>query len=188
MSGSLTGGYTRETLSHPSDQHRCAVHDLDAGPDGRCVLCRREQASGASGVGAGLIVGLLAVLGIASALAVGYRGARLAAAEATAAAVVDDGVPPADLADATRRVQIKVYSTSWCPHCQRAKAWLKSGGHPFAELDVERDAAAQRDHRRLSRSGGVPVIEVDGSVLQGFDAAATDEAIRHAAERRMAAR
>jgi glutaredoxin len=189
MSASLTRGYTRGTLSLLSEPHRCAVHDLAAGPDGRCALCHREEAARGGGVSAALVAGALAVLGVATALAIGYRSARgLATAEANAAAVVDQGAPPADLADATRQVKIKVYSTSWCPHCQHAKAWLKSGGHPFAELDVERDPAARKDHRRLSRSGGVPVIEVDGSVLQGFDAAATGEAIRQAAERRLAAR
>lgn len=178
-------------MNIPSDLHRCAVHDLGAGPDGRCALCRRPQAAQGSGVSAGLIVGALAVLGIATALAVGYRSARSLNAVADGAPSLNalaDGVPPVDLADATQQVKIKVYSTSWCPHCTRAKSWLKSGGHPFAELDVERDAAARQAHRRISRGGGVPVIEVDGSVLQGFDAAATGEAIRQAAERRLAAR
>ncbi len=67
-----------------------------------------------------------------------------------------------------------LYSTSWCGYCTQARAWLKRRGVPFVEKDVERDPAAAKElagkrARAGIRSGGVPVIDVGGSLVLGFD-------------------
>ncbi|MFO0724634.1 MAG: glutaredoxin family protein [Myxococcota bacterium] len=67
-----------------------------------------------------------------------------------------------------------VYSTSWCGVCKRTKSLLKSWGVPYVEKDVEasRSAAeelAGKSQRAGLRGGGVPVIDVAGTLLQGLD-------------------
>ncbi len=72
---------------------------------------------------------------------------------------------------------VVMYSTSWCGHCKRARAYFRTQGIPFTELDIERSAKGQRDYARLGGSG-VPVILVGTRRLNGFDAAQFQQAYR----------
>ncbi len=80
--------------------------------------------------------------------------------------------PPA----ATRRAhRVLVFTTPSCPWCRRAKTYLRDRGVPFREVDVSRDAAAARDLVRRSGQMGVPVIEIDGRPVVGFDRQRIDQ-------------
>ena len=70
---------------------------------------------------------------------------------------------------------IAVYSTPTCPYCIQAKEYLKSKSVPFTEHDVASDQEARS--RMVQKSGqlGVPVIEVDGQVIIGFNRTKLDE-------------
>ena len=66
--------------------------------------------------------------------------------------------------------EIVMYSTGWCPYCDRARALLERKGLPFREVKVDEDPAA-RD-AMLARSGGrrtVPQIFVGDHHVGGFD-------------------
>jgi glutaredoxin len=94
-------------------------------------------------------------------------GAREAAGE-TAAAAVERG-----------EQLVTVYSTTWCGVCKQAKKWLKSKGIPFVERDVEKDAGASDELSKKAtragvRPGGVPVIDVAGELMLGFDPGALE--------------
>lgn len=78
------------------------------------------------------------------------------------------------LASAARVAPVVLYGTSWCGWCRRAREFFTERGIPFVDKDVERDGLAAREldglRRRAGiRSGGVPVIDVDGTVIVGFD-------------------
>jgi len=90
----------------------------------------------------------------------------------------------AELEVQMRSVPVAMYMTHWCPHCRRARAWLKHNGYSFVELDVERDPRAAAILRALNPRGSVPVFDVDGLVVVGFDPSLLFEAIRRAALRR----
>ncbi len=98
--------------------------------------------------------------------------------------------PPseADLRAALRDVKITLYSTDWCPHCTRARRWLQQNSIAFVEHDVEKNPDAKRQHRRLVPSGGVPVLDIDGDILSGFNEKRTARAIAQATQRRLATR
>jgi glutaredoxin len=71
---------------------------------------------------------------------------------------------------------VTVYGTSWCGACREARKYLASRKIPFAEKDIERDAAAARElQEKAARLGvptdRVPILEVRGRLLIGFDAA-----------------
>lgn len=73
-----------------------------------------------------------------------------------------------------RRPKVVVFSTPTCPHCRHAKQYLKSRGISFTDVDVSRDAQAARDMVRISGQQGVPVIQIDGRPVVGFDRAKID--------------
>lgn len=75
-------------------------------------------------------------------------------------------------------MRVKVYSTPTCPWCTVAKNYLSSKNIVFENLDVsaDRDAAMEM----ISKSGqrGVPVLDINGTIIVGFDQAAIDKLIK----------
>ena len=72
------------------------------------------------------------------------------------------------------RHRVLVFTTPTCPWCQRAKGYLRSQGVAFKEIDVSRDQKAADDLVRRTGRIGVPVIEIDGRPVVGFDQARID--------------
>ena len=68
-----------------------------------------------------------------------------------------------------RPARVIVFTTPSCPWCQRAKAYLRQQKVTFREVDVARDQAAARDLVRRTGQMGVPVIEINGRPIVGFD-------------------
>ncbi len=66
-------------------------------------------------------------------------------------------------------MKVRVYSTSTCPYCKMAKSFLDEKGVSYDDLDVAADAAARDEMVKKSGQTGVPVIDVDGEVIIGFD-------------------
>lgn len=75
---------------------------------------------------------------------------------------------------AAARHRVLVFTTPTCPWCQRAKSYLRSRGVAFREVDVARDPKAADDLVRRTGRVGVPVIEIDGRPVIGFDQAQID--------------
>lgn len=72
---------------------------------------------------------------------------------------------------------VKVYSTNSCPWCVKAKNYLKSVDVAFEELNVQEDMAARDEMINKSKQMGVPVLDIDGTVIVGFDKNAIDKAL-----------
>jgi glutaredoxin-like YruB-family protein len=68
-----------------------------------------------------------------------------------------------------RRHRVLVFTTPTCPWCTRVKSYLAQQRVPFREVDVSRDASAARDLVRRTGQVGVPVVEIDGRPVVGFD-------------------
>ncbi|MEZ5096027.1 MAG: glutaredoxin domain-containing protein [Nocardioides sp.] len=62
-----------------------------------------------------------------------------------------------------------VFTTPTCSWCTKVKRYLRERQVPFREIDVARDAAAARDLVRRTGQMGVPVVEIDGKPIVGFD-------------------
>jgi len=69
-----------------------------------------------------------------------------------------------------------VYSTEQCPWCHVAKDFLKANDIEFENKDVAKDAEARDEMVRKSGQRGVPVLDIDGTIIVGFD----EQAIRKA--------
>ncbi len=66
-------------------------------------------------------------------------------------------------------MKVIVYSTNTCPWCVRAKEFLTENKIEFEEKDVATDAAAAEEMVQKSGQRGVPVIDMEGTVVVGFD-------------------
>ncbi|PLS81427.1 NrdH-redoxin [Candidatus Saccharibacteria bacterium] len=74
---------------------------------------------------------------------------------------------------------VTVYSTSWCGFCKMAKQYLDSKDVAYDEKNIEQDAAAYKE--LMDKLGGnfrgVPVIDVNGEIILGFDRPKIDAAL-----------
>jgi glutaredoxin len=68
---------------------------------------------------------------------------------------------------------ITMFSTSWCPHCKRAKAYFGRKGVAFREVDIEASDAGRREFEAYGGKG-VPLILVGEHRMRGFDPGAMD--------------
>ncbi len=69
---------------------------------------------------------------------------------------------------------VKVYSTPTCPYCHKVKEYLKQKNVHFTDFDVASDQQARQAMIQKSGQMGVPVIEVDGEIVVGFNPAKLD--------------
>jgi glutaredoxin-like YruB-family protein len=65
--------------------------------------------------------------------------------------------------------RVIVFSTPTCTYCTAAKKYFREKGIKFKDVDVSRDMAAARDMVRRSGQQGVPVIDIGGKIVVGFD-------------------
>lgn len=72
---------------------------------------------------------------------------------------------------------VKVYSTPTCPYCKLTKDFLKEKGIAFAEIDVASDSAAANEMVKKSGQMGVPVVDIDGQIIVGWNKNALEEAL-----------
>ena len=84
-----------------------------------------------------------------------------------------DGLEPPETI-ATAPGQVIVYKTAWCGVCKKVEAYLKKKGVDYVAKDIEEDRAAAAELQAKAakagvRTGSVPVIDVGGELLVGFD-------------------
>ena len=65
--------------------------------------------------------------------------------------------------------KIKIYSTPSCPYCTTLKEYLKEKGIEFEDINVALDAQAREEMIQKSGQMGVPVADIDGEIIIGFD-------------------
>jgi glutaredoxin-like YruB-family protein len=66
-------------------------------------------------------------------------------------------------------MNVKVYSTQSCPYCVTLKEYLKANNIAFEDIDVSFDSKLQQEMIEKSGQMGVPVAEIDGNIVIGFD-------------------
>lgn len=65
--------------------------------------------------------------------------------------------------------KVIIYSTPSCVYCKMAKAYFAQNQVPFIEHDVASDAVAREEMIQKTGQLGVPVIDIDGKIVIGFD-------------------
>jgi glutaredoxin len=172
-----------DPVSEAPSGDRVFVADLrNAGPDGAYsvravpraefedVAVTRRSKNGTA---------VLAPKGAASGAGVALGGAAAGAGGgATNGAGAANGGGTGDVA----RPAVVIYGASWCGPCHQAEAYLKKKGVPYVEYDIEQDSSKAREMQsKLAkagmRGGSIPVLDVRGRILVGFDPRAVDAAL-----------
>lgn len=65
--------------------------------------------------------------------------------------------------------KVIVYSTSTCPWCIRVKQFLNENNIPFENYDVSSDQAKAEEMIQKTGQMAVPVVDIDGEIILGFD-------------------
>ncbi len=64
---------------------------------------------------------------------------------------------------------VKVYTTESCPFCVTLKDFLKNNNIEFESFNVAEDLEARKEMIEKSGQMGVPVMDIDGQIVIGFD-------------------
>ena len=65
--------------------------------------------------------------------------------------------------------RVKIYTTPTCVYCKMAKEFFKKNNVEYEEKNVATDTVARDEMIQKSGQLGVPVIDVDGKIIIGFD-------------------
>jgi len=76
--------------------------------------------------------------------------------------------------------KVIIYSTTWCAFCKTEEQYLQKLGVAYIKKDVEEDKEAYEE--LMAKNGGnyqgVPVSDIDGEIVLGFDRAKIDQALK----------
>ena len=73
--------------------------------------------------------------------------------------------------------KVKLYTTNSCPYCDMAKEYLTKHKISYSEINVESDEDAAKEMVEKSGQMGVPVLEVNGEIIVGFNKEAIEKAL-----------
>jgi glutaredoxin 3 len=68
-----------------------------------------------------------------------------------------------------KQPRVIIFTTPTCSYCNLAKQYFRRNNIRFRDVDISKDAAAARDVVRRSGQMGVPVIDIGGKIIVGFD-------------------
>lgn len=76
--------------------------------------------------------------------------------------------------------EVIIYSTNWCAYCKMARQYLNSLDVPTVEKNVEEDEAAHKElmDKISGNFRGVPVIDINGDIILGFDRPKIDDSLK----------
>lgn len=75
--------------------------------------------------------------------------------------------------------KVIVYSANWCGFCHSEMDWLKQNNIDFIKKDIEEDESAREEliQKMNGQFQGIPVTDVDGEIILGFDRAKLSNAL-----------
>lgn len=72
---------------------------------------------------------------------------------------------------------VKIYTTPTCPWCKKTKEFLKGKKIKYTEIDVSEEENAAQEMVKKSGQMGVPVLDIDGKIIVGYDPEAILKAV-----------
>jgi glutaredoxin len=66
------------------------------------------------------------------------------------------------------KANVVLYATDWCGYCKLTRRFLDQKGIPYKEFDIEKDAQARKAYEALG-GRGIPLIDVNGTLIRGYD-------------------
>jgi glutaredoxin-like YruB-family protein len=76
--------------------------------------------------------------------------------------------------------KVIIYSTTWCAFCKTEEQYLQKLGVGYVKKDIEEDKEAYEELMQKSKGAfqGVPVTDIAGDLVLGFDRAKIDTLLR----------
>lgn len=74
--------------------------------------------------------------------------------------------------------QVTIYSATWCAFCHAAKDYFDKLGVTYNDKDVDADPANGQESVEKSGQRGIPVIDIGGEIIIGFDRPKIDAALK----------
>lgn len=71
-----------------------------------------------------------------------------------------------------------VYSANWCAFCHATMQYLDNLGVKYEKRDVEMDVTAAQESVKKSGQMGIPVTDIDGTIIVGFNRPAIDHILK----------
>jgi glutaredoxin len=85
------------------------------------------------------------------------------------------------------KLTVIIYGADWCQPCHQAEAYLKGKGIPFVHKDIDDPNVSEEMQDKLQAAGiqthSIPVLDVGGKLLVGFDPGELDDALKNAKKR-----
>ena len=78
---------------------------------------------------------------------------------------------------ATSSRKVRVYTTNTCPWCVKTKEFLKANNVKYQEVNVGMDEKSRNEMFEKSGQFGVPVTDVNGTIIVGYDKEALKKAL-----------
>ena len=78
---------------------------------------------------------------------------------------------------AKKAQKVKIYTTSTCPWCIKTKEFLKANNIKYEEVNVGENEKARNEMFEKSGQFGVPVTDINGTVIVGYDKEAIKKAL-----------
>lgn len=76
--------------------------------------------------------------------------------------------PSQVVAEQTRAsARVVLYSTEWCGYCKQIRRFLDQKGIPYQAFDIDKDATARKAYEALG-GGGIPFVEVNGTLIRDY--------------------
>ena len=66
-------------------------------------------------------------------------------------------------------MEVKIYSTNWCPYCANTKRFLNEKNIEFEEINIEKEGMNREDLEKITGGRTVPQIVIDGNPIGGYD-------------------
>lgn len=74
-------------------------------------------------------------------------------------------------------IKVIMYMTDWCPYCKKAREYLVSTGVNLIEYNIDKNRDRRQEMRSKSGSRAVPVIDIEGIIIRGYNLRAINSAI-----------
>jgi mycoredoxin len=65
------------------------------------------------------------------------------------------------------QARVTLYATDWCGYCKQTRRFLDSKGIAYKEFDIEKSAEGRKAYEALG-GRGIPLIDVNGTIIRGF--------------------
>ena len=82
-------------------------------------------------------------------------------------------------AQAEDKAAVKMYATSWCPYCAKARAYFARRNIAYVEIDIEKSSEGRAEYKRIG-GRGVPLILVGAERMNGYSEARLSQLLTQA--------